>query len=214
MARDPVAKMALILEEARRHSHTIFATDGHNLPRLLQDNDLWTTIDKGYAWQFLMSENSISAAESHGGSLRRPHLVLIILEVIQFIAAIGVLIAGFVSFRWWALLLLFVLPVFVIRSWRSSQLPRLRGRLPKTVAFASGVATLYLAARGAAWNLWMFTLAAALLSLSAVLRYAYPVQIVERSLLQNPDITPALIDAGVLTLHRASELPEVRNRGF
>ena len=214
MTADPDTEMAAVLAEARRHSHSILATHAEELPRLLQDKELWAAIDKGYARALLTSENAVPLAESHGASLRRPHLAMVTIEVLQLLSAVGAVILGFLAFRWWGLLLLVLLPLYVMKSWRSAQLPHLRGRLPKLGALTFGVVSVYLVAQGAPWALCALSLALALVSLCSVLRYSYPLGVVRRTLVEQPQLAPALIDAGVVTLHRASELPEVRNRAF
>jgi hypothetical protein len=133
--------MAAVLEEARRHSHRILAAHGQELPRLLQEKELWATIDKGHARALLASENLVS---------------------------------------------------------------------PSTF----GVVSAYFAVQGAPWVLCALSLALVLVSLCSVLRYSYPLGVVRRALVEQPQMAPALIDAGVVTLNRASELPEVRNRAF
>lgn len=213
MTADPATEMAAVLEEARRHSHSILAAHAQELPRLLQDKELWATIDKGYA-RALLSSNAVSLAEPHEASLRRPHLVMVTIEVLQLLSVVGALILGFLAFRWWGMLLLVLLPLYVIKSWRSAQLPRLRGRLPKLGGLTFGVVSVYLAAQGASWVLCALSLALALVSLCSVLRYSYPLGVVRRTLVEQPQLAPRLIDAGVITLHRASELPQVRNRAF
>ncbi len=206
--------MAAVLEEARHHSHTILAAHAHELPRLLQDRELWTTTDRGHARALLTSGSFVPLAESLGASLRRPHLAMVAIEVLQLLSVVGALILGFIAFRWWGFLLLVLLPLYVIGSWRSAQLPRLRGRLPKFAGLAFGIASVYFFAQATPWPLYSLTFALALVSLCSVLRYSYPPGVVRRILVEHPQLVPALVDAGVVTLHRASELSEVRNRGF
>ena len=211
---DPAAEMAAALEEARRHSHTILAAHGHELPRLLQDKQLWVTIDRGHARALLTSGSCVPLADSLGASLRRPHLAIVTIEVLQLMSVVAVLIFGFLAFRWWGFLLLVFLPVYVIASWRSAQLPRLRGRLPKFASLAFAIASIYFYVQATPWPLYFLTFALALVSLCSVLRYSYPPGVVRRVLVEYPQLAPNLVDAGVITLHRASELPKVRNRGF
>lgn len=214
MTANPATEMAAVLAEAQRHSHTILAAHAHELPRLLQDEELWVTIDRGHARSFLTSGTCIPLAESLGASLRRPHLAMVTIEVLQLLGVAAALILGLVAFRWWGFLLVALLPMYAIASWRSAQLPHLRGRLPKSGGLAFAIASVYFFAQATPWPLFSLTLALALLSLCSVLRYSYPTRVVRRILVEYPQLAPALVDADVVTLHWDSELPEVRNRGF
>jgi len=211
---DPAAEMAAVLEEARLHSHAILEAHGHELPRLLQEKDLWATIDRGHARAFLVSENAVPLAESVSASLRGPHRVMVAIEALQLLSIVSALVLGFLAFRWWGLLLVVLIPAYLLAGWRSAQLPRLQGRLPKLAGLAFAAGAAYLLAQGSAWPLYSLFLALALISLCSVLRYAHPPRVVRRVLVQHPQLAPTLVDASVVTLHRASELPEVRNRGF
>ena len=211
---DLAAEIATVLKEARLHSHAILDAHGHELPRLLQDKELWATIDRGHARALLTSGSCVPLADSLGASLRRPHLAMVTIEVLQYLSLAAALLLGFLAFRWWGFLLLVLLPVYVIASWRSSQLPRRRGRLPKVAGLAFGIASVYFLAQATPWPLYSLALALALISLCSVLRYSYPPVVVRRVLVEQPQLAPALVDSGAVTLHRASELPEVRNRGF
>lgn len=139
---------------------------------------------------------------------------MVAIEALQLLSIVSALVLAFLAFRWWGLLLVVFIPAYVLAGWRSAQLPGLRGRLPKLagLAFAAGAATLF--AQGSAWPLYSVLLALALISLCSVLRYSHPSRVVRRVLMQHPQPAPTLVDASVVTLHRASELPEVRNRGF
>ncbi len=208
---DHAAEMATALEAARCNSHAILDAHGHELPRLLQDKELWATIDRGYARSLLTSGSCVPRAESLGTSLRRPHLAMVTIEVLQLLSVVGALILGFLTFRWWGFLLLVLLPVYVIASWRSAQLPH-RGRLPKFAGLVFVINTVYFFTQATPWPLYSLTLALALVSLYSVLRYSYPSAVVRRVLVEHPQLAPALVDASAITLHRASELPEMRNR--
>lgn len=214
MTEDPGAEIAAVLEEARLHSHAILEAHGHELPQLLQDKDLWATIDRGHARAFLVSENAVPLAESLGASLRGPHRVMVAIEALQLLAFVSALVLAFLALRWWGLILVVLIPAYAIAAGRSAQLPRLRGHLPKLagLAFAAGAAFLF--AQGSSWPLYSLLLALGLVSLCSVLGYAHPVRVVRRVLVEQPQLARPLVDASVVTLHRASELPEVRNRGF
>ncbi len=214
MTAEPAVEMAAVLEEARLHSHAILEAHGHELPRLLQEKNLWATIDRGHARAFLVSENAVPLAESLGASLRGPHRVMVAIEALQLLSVVSAVVLGFLAFRWWGLILVVLIPAYVIACWRNAQLPRLRGRLPKFAGLAFVAGAAYLFAQGSAWPLYSFPLALALVSLCSVLRYAHPPRVIRRVLVGEPQLAPSLVDASVVTLHRASELPEVRNRGF
>lgn len=200
--------MGEVLEEARRHSHRILAAHAHNLPQLLRDKQLLATIDKGYARALLASDKAAVLEQSHG-QLRRPHLAMMTIEALQLLSIIGALILGFLAIGWWGMLLVLLLPLYVVRSWRSAQLPRLRGRLPKLGSLTFGVMSVYVTAQGAPWTLSALSLALALVSLCSVVRYSYPLGVFRRILLEQPLLVPELIDAGVVTLHRASEFQKL-----
>ena len=203
---DALSEMRVVLEDARHHSHGILAAHGHELPRLLQEKQIWATIDRAHARSFLTH-----AAPS---SLRAQHQMVVLNDVIQILSVIAAMVLGVIVFEWWGLLLLVLVPLYLLASWRSAQLPRLRGRLPKFGGIAFIVATIYFIVGMQPWQVAALTMVLALLSFYSVIRYSYPTGVMRRVLVQQPQLANDLVDGGVVTLHRASELPEVRNRGF
>lgn len=209
MDRNAYAEFMAIQESERRHSHAILADHLNDLPSLLRKGKLLAAVDCGFARSLLASRTIVSQAESCGVTLKRQHAVMIAVEILQIISAIVSIVLAFVIFSWWGTLVLVFLPAYIVTSWQTTQLPSFHGWIPKLGALIFAALAVYFSIREVPLAVSLFWIALMLVSVFALLRYAYPVRVVRLALIEKAQLAGLLVDSGAVALYRDEELPHV-----
>lgn len=162
-------------------------------------------VDAGFAREFLSDLGSERIMETFGVSLFGHRMVLNVIMLFEPLAILTLVGLGVLLYGLLGLFILLIAPLLVWQSWRSAQIPRFRGWLPKTLM---AVFALYAAAglfEGLSAPHVLAGVTGFFLFGAAMLKYEYPTWQTVRIVRRHPEAIPALVDAHVVALCTAEE---------